>query len=167
MLKSANKENKSVGQTYHAYLLVPAWQALLVPIWLALLVLVAKKLKSIQFQKSVAQSREVGESLSLKQTTIAQTTGRATARPNSHKWKSAFSFCPPFNSEGLPQRNHRIIVIENKLSVFVPCANKDCPSVSPVHLVNYAENRGLRLNNNEANRGQRRTNSIRIGDKDR
>ena len=56
---------------------------------MALLLLVAKKLKSIQLPKSVARSQKTGESSSLKQTTYAQTTGRAIARPNLHKWKPA------------------------------------------------------------------------------
>ena len=56
---------------------------------LALPVLVANKLKSIPLPKSVARPPITGESSSLKQTTHAQTTGRAIARPNLHKSKPA------------------------------------------------------------------------------
>ena len=41
--------------------------------------------------KSVARLPKTGESSSLKQATHAQTTGRAIARPNLHKWKPALT----------------------------------------------------------------------------
>ena len=53
--------------------------------------LVEEKLKSIQLPKSVARTPKTGESSSVKRTTHAQTTSRAIVRPNSHKWKPAFT----------------------------------------------------------------------------
>ena len=83
---------------------------------MALLLLVAKKLKSIQLPKSVALLPMTGESSSLKQTTHAQTTGRAIARPNLHKWKPALiqdsSLHKCRNSMKLQKERHFIVSLK-------------------------------------------------------